>query len=54
MCHSKSAFVDIDECLEQSANECHAHANCINTQGSYNCKCKKGFLGRESNCTGIK
>lgn len=33
-------FTDIDECKE---NKCDADAECINTHGSYECKCKPGF-----------
>ena len=38
--------LDFDECWENSGyNECHADANCINNDGSYDCECKEGFYG---------
>lgn len=39
-----SACIDIDECLEGSAN-CHQTATCANTQGGYDCTCKPGYSG---------
>lgn len=43
--------VDIDEC---AAGEfvCDVNANCSNTDGSYNCICKRGFTGNGTSCTG--
>jgi hypothetical protein len=45
---------DIDECSEGNFT-CHPNATCMNTQGSYNCQCKNGYVrnGKE-NCTGIR
>ncbi|XP_068736657.1 uncharacterized protein [Montipora capricornis] len=40
---------DIDEC--SSENECHVNATCTNTIGSYNCTCKKGYVGDGRNCS---
>ena len=38
--------MDADECWENSGyNDCHADANCINNDGSYDCECKDGFYG---------
>lgn len=36
---------DFDECADDSTNNCHAHAHCINNDGSFTCKCKDGYLG---------
>jgi hypothetical protein len=36
---------DMDECLAQDANDCADHAACVNTLGSYQCKCNDGFAG---------
>lgn len=38
------SFQDVDECIE-GTDECVTFANCTNTDGSYNCKCKAGFTG---------
>lgn len=42
--------VDINECADGKLNRCHTHARCINTIGSYRCKCKRGFLGNGFEC----
>ena len=43
-------FLDRDECA--SPNECDPNATCTNTEGSYVCRCKKGFTGDGKNCEG--
>ena len=43
-------FIDIDECLTE--NQCDTDANCTNTMGSYNCKCKSGYAGNGTYCNG--
>ncbi|KAF6024532.1 NID2 [Bugula neritina] len=35
---------DVDECAEDK-HGCHINAACINTEGSFTCQCKHGFLG---------
>ena len=42
---------DINECTEGLPG-CHADAECINNQGSYNCKCKDGLAGDGITCVG--
>ena len=42
---------DIDEC-EATPGKCHKEATCNNTNGSYVCTCKPGFIGDGRNCTG--
>ena len=44
-------FLDIDECAAQ-VNPCDAVVNseCENTDGSYNCQCKDGFVKNGANC----
>ena len=44
------SFSDIDEC-QASENECDRNADCSNTEGSYQCRCKDGFKGDGFNCT---
>ena len=45
-------FADADECASPETNECHLNAVCTNTEGSYVCRCKKGYSGNGKNCTG--
>ena len=42
---------DVDECSSLEANRCHENAMCTNTEGSYVCRCKKGFEGNGFSCT---
>ncbi|ETN65266.1 laminin subunit gamma-3 [Anopheles darlingi] len=35
---------DVDEC-ELGLHDCHEQAECTNTHGSFNCRCRKGFFG---------
>lgn len=46
-------FVDVDECSSSETNECDPNALCTNMEGSYVCRCKKGFTGNGSACTGM-
>ncbi|XP_066022474.1 uromodulin-like [Pocillopora verrucosa] len=41
---------DVDEC-NLGENKCDSNAECINTRGSYDCKCKEGFIGDGLTCT---
>ncbi|KRZ15401.1 EGF-like domain-containing protein, partial [Trichinella zimbabwensis] len=40
---------DVDECKAEQP-PCHKDAICVNTPGSYLCKCKHGFTGNGVNC----
>ncbi|XP_048953856.1 adhesion G protein-coupled receptor E1 isoform X6 [Canis lupus dingo] len=42
---------DINECL--SSGVCQGHAECINTLGSYKCRCQVGFIAHNSICEDI-
>ena len=42
-------ILNIDECI---SNPCHTNAKCIDGINSYICKCKKGFTGDGTTCTG--
>ena len=44
-------FSDIDEC-SIGAFKCRIHTECINTIGSYTCKCKQGFYSNGPHCLG--
>ena len=44
-------YTYVDECAEQMDN-CHVDANCINTEGNFQCQCKDGFMGSDISCTG--
>ena len=41
--------INIDEC--QSVNDCHSHARCKDTIGSYECECKSDLQGDGKNCS---
>ena len=45
--------LDVDECATKDTNECDSNAGCSNTEGSYVCRCLKGFQGDGRNCTGM-
>jgi hypothetical protein len=45
-------YLDVDECA-QFPDICHQNANCTNTEGSYSCKCLRGYAGDGLiNCSG--
>ena len=41
---TKEQCVDVDEC-QHSLAICDLNASCINTLGSFKCKCNRGFIG---------
>ena len=43
---------DVDECASLETNSCHSNALCTNTEGSYVCRCLRGYNGDGRNCTG--
>lgn len=45
-------LLDINECASEDNNECDSNALCTNTEGSYVCRCIKGYTGDGKNCTG--
>ena len=47
-----SSTLDFDECVNPETNDCHANALCNNTEGSYICRCRSGYQGNGTNCTG--
>ena len=46
-------LIDINECEVGGANDCHANADCLNIDGSYNCTCNVGYTGTGILCAGI-
>ena len=34
---------DVDECADSALNICSAESDCINSFGSFSCKCKTGY-----------
>ena len=45
-------YTDVDECASPESNECDPNALCTNTDGSYVCRCLRGFKGNGKTCTG--
>ena len=41
---------DIDECAQGDPCIIVANSECKNTNGSYNCQCKDGFVKTGGNC----
>ncbi|XP_068736624.1 protein kinase C-binding protein NELL2-like [Montipora capricornis] len=52
MVYLLTLFSDIEECSIGN-HTCSSDAECINTNGSYNCSCKAGFVGDGRNCSDI-
>lgn len=42
-------LTDMDECHSKDA-KCDVNSECINTLGSYECKCLPGYIGNGSEC----
>ena len=45
-------FLDMDEC-SLGSHDCSEYAECTNTFGSFECKCKSGFTGDGNTCLDI-
>ena len=45
-------IADVDECLLADVNICDSNAMCTNTQGSYVCRCLRGYQGDGLTCEG--
>ncbi len=43
--NSSIPFADINECEDPTLNNCTRAKNCVNTEGSYNCRCPKWHHG---------
>ena len=44
---------DIDECANDTLNNCSPNATCTNTNGSYTCTCDTGYVGDGFICVGM-
>ena len=44
-------ITDVDEC-QLGVDICDENATCTNTNGSYKCECKSGFMGDGTICNG--
>ena len=42
-------LLDIDECYSDQ-HDCDVNAECINTDGSFNCSCRDGYMGNGTSC----
>ena len=49
----KFNFADLEECATNTHN-CDVNADCVNTVGSYSCKCRAGYTGDGQTCNGKK
>ena len=45
---------DINECADDTLNNCHANASCTNTVPGFYCDCNDGFIGDGTMCDGKK
>ena len=46
------SITDHNECLTDS-HGCHTNASCVNLEGTHQCKCRDGFAGNGTYCSGI-
>ena len=46
------SLADVDECSSPEGNSCDTNAMCTNTEGSYVCRCLRGFTGDGLSCSG--
>merc|ERR1719357_1311133 len=49
---TESPTDDVDECAE-GTHDCDANADCVNLEGSYECKCHAGYDGTGQECTDV-
>ncbi|XP_054751327.2 uncharacterized protein LOC129257098 [Lytechinus pictus] len=41
---SSVTVIDLNECVSREDNDCDDNAYCINTEGSFTCQCREGFI----------
>lgn len=47
-------FIDVDECANDTLNNCSDNATCVDLSGSHLCYCNAGYTGNGTFCFGIK
>ena len=56
VCSSNVAYcysiADVNEC-RLGQFKCHSKAKCVNTRGSYLCRCRPGYKGNGKTCSGM-
>ena len=52
--HFINSFVllDIDECQNETLNNCDDNADCFDSDGSFTCTCREGYSGTGVDCQG--
>ena len=43
---------DVDECQNDTLNNCDDNADCFDTEGSFDCTCREGYNGTGVQCQG--
>ena len=43
---------DVDECQNDTMNDCDDNADCFDTEGSFTCTCRDGYSGTGVQCQG--
>jgi len=51
-CLNFTCFTDLEECSTNTHN-CDVNADCVNTVGSYSCKCRAGYTGDGQTCNDL-
>lgn len=51
--NSDDFSTDVDECNVPEMESCDPNADCTNSIGSFDCRCRPGYEGDGQNCTGI-
>ena len=46
-------FLEWNQCLTAGYNNCNANAECINTVGGFDCRCRQGYSGDGRSCTEV-
>ncbi len=44
-------YIDVNECSPE-LEKCGSNSQCVNTDGSFSCRCNEGYTGNGVTCTG--